>query len=109
MKKLILLACFGLFWITGSFAQELDFKISVDSVFVNNNKQYNIIVTVLKGKAPFIFELCDRILVEGGKTILKTEEIFDTKYTFPNISIHQLYIYVYLPKESFGKGKKFNF
>lgn len=55
MKKLILLACFGIFYFTGAHAQEIDFTYKVDSV--KGNPLRTLQITVNHGEPNFTIYL----------------------------------------------------
>lgn len=54
MKRILLLACFGLFIMSSLFAQEIDFKYKIDSIQVNKGDvKYTITIQIISGEGPF--------------------------------------------------------
>lgn len=85
MKRLLLLACFGILLFNGLNAQKLDFSIKSDSTIFNNSKLFSIIVEVTKGNGPYSFYLCDKEPWLGGEILEQYHNIFTPSYTFSNL------------------------
>ncbi len=91
MKKILLLACFGLFLVNGLFAQEIDFKYKVDST-LTNPKQYSITVTVTKGTGPFNIYLYEGLPWKGGILSQSRIDQKESAFVFKNILPGKLYL-----------------
>jgi hypothetical protein len=109
MKRNLLLACFGLFLMSGLFGQEpnINFTYKVDSTSINNEVQYNITITLTTLTTPVIYELFDKSPDEGGKSLQYSGVTNSTKYTFTNVSGKRNYlVYVYNENKNYYRGKK---
>lgn len=89
----------------GQNKEILEFKYKVETEKVGNETLYSIEVSVTKGNGPYKFELCDKSLALGGKSLTISETTTERTYVFLNLKNKEYYIYVYLTAQEFGKGK----
>jgi hypothetical protein len=94
MKKLILIACFTIFWFSGVFAQKLDLSYSVDSVKKNSTFLYSLKIEIKNGSAPFNLYIYNKEPWDGGKPIKVEENYTLYYYSFTNLEKGQYIIIV---------------
>lgn len=93
------------FNLEGQNKEVLEFKYKIESDKVGEEFFYTIKINVIKGEGPFKFELCDKSLALGGKSLIVSEITSEKSYVFTNLKNKEYYIYVYLTEQEFGKGK----
>jgi hypothetical protein len=91
MKKIVLIICFGLFFIPNIlFSQSLNIKYKIDTV-PGKQVLYNIHVEIVQGTADYSFALLDNDPWNNGKVIEKIT-ITESKYTFRNVKSGKYYL-----------------
>jgi hypothetical protein len=81
MKRIILMACFGMFLLSGLFAQEIDFKYKVDSIKVNGSVKYTVTLNIVKGEGPFSIGIYEDRLKDGLIPLDTKEKIINSIVT----------------------------
>lgn len=109
ISQFLTVVIFFMLFISKGYSQtqeNLDFKYKVKEYMVDNTLKYTVTITVTKGDGPFCYELCDKALALGGKSLKKSENISEKSFVFDNLERREYFVYVYLPNQDFGKGKK---
>lgn len=89
----------------GQNKEVLEFKYKIQSEIVDNEEIYKVTITVTKGEGPYKYELCDKSLALGGRSLMVSESTSEKSYVFSNLKGKEYYVYVYLTAQEFGKGK----
>jgi hypothetical protein len=87
MKKILLLACFGIFCFVSAYSQKLDFTIQSDSVTVKGSKVYSVTIDVTKGNGPFSCYLFNKQPWIGGTIQDQKLNVTTSKIVFTNLSV----------------------
>jgi len=104
MKRYLLLACFGLFFMSGLFGQDVDFIVKIDTVSITS-KTINLTVVVNAGQPDFSVYLMDNVPYQGGKVTSYGKKIDTRTYFFSDIKMQNFYVCVMDEKKSLSCKK----
>lgn len=87
-------------------SDRLNFTYQVDSMKVGSSYKYAVQISVTEGESPFIYELCNKSIPLGGKSLIKSEITTELQYTFSDLELKEYYVYVYSSSKQISRGKR---
>ena len=75
-------------------AQNIDFKCTIDSEYINDSYKYQVNITVTGGEAPLSYYLYDNLPLNNGKLIVENKGSDKSSCTFNNLTSLRYYICV---------------